>query len=98
MWVPPVPRSGISGTQIGWEAARPARSRHRRATGTSLSCGGVGIVGAELASLTRLEAAVARHGAALEQLRAALAAEIAATEWQGRAAGRLPPPWGGEHQ
>ena len=58
----------------------------------------MGIVGAELASLTRLEAAVARHGAALEQLRAALGAEIAATEWQGRAADRFRAAWSEEHE
>jgi hypothetical protein len=59
---------------------------------------GVGIVGAELASLTRLEAAVNRHGAALEQLRAALAAEIAATEWQGSAADRFRTTWRDDHE
>jgi uncharacterized protein YukE len=58
----------------------------------------VGIVGAELASLARLEAAVARHGAALEQLRAALGAEIAATEWQGNAAERFRNAWRDEHE
>ena len=58
----------------------------------------MGIVGAELASLTRLEAAVARHGAALEQLRASLGAEIAATEWQGRAADRFRAAWSEEHE
>jgi hypothetical protein len=56
------------------------------------------IVGAELASLTRLEAAVARHGAALEQIRAALGAEIEATEWQGRAAERFRAGWREEHE
>jgi hypothetical protein len=58
----------------------------------------VGIVGAELASLTRLEASVARHGAALEQARAALSAEIEATEWQGRAADRFRGAWREEHE
>lgn len=58
----------------------------------------MGIVGAELASLTRLEAAVARHGAALEQARAALAAEINATEWQGSAAERFRTAWRDEHE
>jgi uncharacterized protein YukE len=58
----------------------------------------VGIVGAELASLTRLEAAVARHGAALEQLRAALGAEIEATEWQGSAAERFRSAWREDHE
>ncbi len=58
----------------------------------------MGIVGAELASLTRLEAAVARHGTALEQLRASLAAEIAATEWQGRAADRFREAWSEDHE
>lgn len=58
----------------------------------------MGIVGAELASLARLEAAVARHGAALEQLRAALGAEIDATEWQGRAADRFRAAWREEHE
>lgn len=58
----------------------------------------MGIVGAELASLTRLEAAVARHGAALEQLRAALGAEIAATEWQGSAAERFRAAWRDDHE
>jgi uncharacterized protein YukE len=58
----------------------------------------VGIVGAELASLARLEAAVARHGVALEHLRAALAAEIAATEWQGNAAQRFRAAWQDEHE
>jgi hypothetical protein len=56
------------------------------------------IVGAELASLTRLEAAVARHGAVLEQVRAALGAEIEATEWQGRAAERFRAAWREEHE
>lgn len=56
------------------------------------------VVGAELASLTRLEAAVARHGAALEQLRASLGAEIDATEWQGRAAERFRSAWREEHE
>jgi hypothetical protein len=56
------------------------------------------IVGAELASLTRLEAAVARHGAAIEQARAALAAEIEATQWQGRAADRFRATWREEHE
>ncbi|HVT76996.1 MAG TPA: hypothetical protein VHD87_08205 [Acidimicrobiales bacterium] len=58
----------------------------------------MGIVGAELASLTRLEAAVARHGAALEQLRAALAAEIEATDWQGNAAERFRAAWREDHE
>jgi uncharacterized protein YukE len=58
----------------------------------------VGIVGEELASLTRLEAAVNRHGAALEQLRAALGAEIAATEWQGSAADRFRATWSDDHE
>jgi uncharacterized protein YukE len=56
------------------------------------------IVGAELASLARLEAAVARHGAALEQLRAGLANEIAATQWQGQAAERFRSTWHEEHE
>ena len=56
------------------------------------------IVGGELASLARLEAAVNRHGAALEQLRAALGAEIAATEWQGNAAERFRAAWRDEHE
>ena len=58
----------------------------------------MGVVGAELASLTRLEAAVARHGAALEDVRAALSAEIAATEWQGRAADRFRAAWREDHE
>ncbi len=58
----------------------------------------MGIVGAELASLMRLEAAVARHGAALEQLRAALGAEIAATDWQGQAANRFRAAWRDDHE
>jgi hypothetical protein len=56
------------------------------------------IVGAELASLTRLEAAVARHGAALEQVRAALGAEIEATQWQGNASERFRAAWREEHE
>jgi uncharacterized protein YukE len=56
------------------------------------------IVGAELASLSRLEAAVARHGAALEQLRAALGTEIEATQWQGRAADRFRATWREDHE
>ncbi len=58
----------------------------------------MGIVGAELASLMRLEAAGARHGTALEHLRASLAAEIAATEWQGRAADRFREAWQDDHE
>lgn len=58
----------------------------------------MGIVGAELASLARLEAAVARHGAALEQVRSSLGAEIAATQWQGRAAERFRAAWRDEHE
>ena len=58
----------------------------------------MGIVGAELASLARLEAAVSRHGAALEQLRAALGAEVEATEWQGNAADRFRAAWREEHE
>lgn len=58
----------------------------------------MGVVGAELASLTRLEAAVAHHGAALEQLRAALASEIAATNWTGHAADRFRAAWADDHE
>ncbi|HUR77973.1 MAG TPA: hypothetical protein VMZ22_08490 [Acidimicrobiales bacterium] len=58
----------------------------------------MGIVGAELASLARLEAAVNRHGAVLEQLRAALGAEIAATDWQGHAAERFRGAWRDDHE
>ncbi|MEY2468872.1 MAG: hypothetical protein QOF21_1570 [Actinomycetota bacterium] len=56
------------------------------------------VVGAELASLARLESAVARQGTALEQLRAGLANEIAATEWRGQAAERFRATWREEHE
>ncbi|MBA2607736.1 MAG: WXG100 family type VII secretion target [Actinobacteria bacterium] len=56
------------------------------------------VVGAELASLTRLEAAVAQQRAALEQLRASLANQIAATEWTGQAADRFRATWAEEHE
>ncbi|MEY2419194.1 MAG: hypothetical protein QOG90_1874 [Actinomycetota bacterium] len=41
---------------------------------------------------------MARHSAALEQARAALSAEIEATEWQGRAADRFRGAWREEHE
>ena len=56
------------------------------------------IVGAELASLERLEAAVARHGTALEQLRGGLTNEIEATQWSGQAAERFRATWRDEHE
>lgn len=58
----------------------------------------MGIVGGETASLARLEAAVARRGAELEALRAALSAEVAATEWRGAAADRFRSAWREEHE
>ncbi len=56
------------------------------------------VIGAELASLTRLEAAVAQQRAALEQLRTSLANQIAATEWTGQAADRFRATWSEEHE
>ncbi len=56
------------------------------------------IVGAEIASLTRLEATVAQQLAALETLRATLATQIDATEWQGRAADRFRSQWRDDHE
>ncbi len=56
------------------------------------------IVGGELTSLARLEAAVARRGAELQALRAALAAEVAAAEWRGAAADRCRAAWADEHE
>lgn len=60
--------------------------------------GGMSIVGAELQSLARLEAAVNRRGVELEAVRAALAAEVAAAEWRGMAADRFRAAWNEEHE
>lgn len=56
------------------------------------------IVGAEIASLTRLEASVAQQLAALDQLRSTLSAQIDATQWQGSAADRFRSQWRDEHE
>lgn len=56
------------------------------------------IVGGELSSLMRLEAAVARRGGELEALRVALAAEVAVAEWRGAAADRFRSSWADEHE
>jgi hypothetical protein len=56
------------------------------------------IVGGELTSLQRLEASVAQHRAALEQVRAGLSNQIAATEWTGQAAERFRAAWAEEHE
>jgi hypothetical protein len=55
------------------------------------------IVGAELASLTRLEATLSQQLAALDQLRTTLATQIDATQWQGRAADRFRTAWRDDH-
>ena len=55
------------------------------------------IVGAELASLTRLEATVAQQQQALEALRTTLSTQIEATEWRGLAADRFRAQWREEH-
>lgn len=59
---------------------------------------GMATVGAELASLVRLEASVAQHRAAIEHVRAGLANQIAATEWTGQAADRFRATWAEEHE
>lgn len=56
------------------------------------------IVGAEIASLTRLEATLAQQLAALDNLRATLATQIDATQWQGRAADRFRTTWHDDHE
>ena len=56
------------------------------------------IVGAEIASLVRLEAAVGRRSGELEALRAALAAEVAAADWRGSAADRFRAAWAEEYE
>lgn len=56
------------------------------------------IVGAEIASLTRLETTVSQQLAALDQLRASLGAQIDATQWQGLAADRFRAQWRDEHE